>query len=73
MKKIIFIFCLSLFGLSSSLAFENEADYALSENLSETEFFCEAGWDDVEDYFEAGGDDGFYAGYLYCYHCPGEC
>lgn len=68
MKKIIFPCAIFLLGLNMSVASE-EINNDKSENLNSEEFFCQAGWDDVNEYFDAGGTDGFYAGYLFCYHC----
>ncbi|WP_108245774.1 hypothetical protein [Muricauda brasiliensis] len=68
MKNIFLASCMLLFSLNVSSA-KNETLTPSEENLAIDGLFCPAGWADVEEYWDAGGSDGFYAGYLFCYHC----
>lgn len=70
MKKIFIAFGLML-PIVNCFAFSG--NFEIEKRLSFEELFCQAGWDDLDDYFGNGGDDGFYAGYLYCHACPNEC
>ncbi len=68
MKKSIGIFGAFLvmsFSLNASPTHEADS----TANIEADDFFCDAGFDAVDAYYDSGGTDGFFAGALFEYIC----